>query len=88
MLLAGLTIIAFAGAVVSAILCLYNFFYLLGVIRTDSNKWTRFVGPFIFALPTNSVGDRAKIKTLLYAFSFVVCFGILMEIHSSIGSVP
>jgi hypothetical protein len=61
---------------VSTLLMLYYFFIMEGNVKPGREWYSRFLGPFAFFFPQlwDEEGNRARVRTLVFALLFATCF--------------
>ncbi len=81
--LAFFGVACFVGGLVSVLLMLYYFVFMLGSVRPGRKRYAKFLGPLVFVFPQlfDDAGNKARIKTLLFAALFAVSFGGLNLFH-------
>ncbi len=72
-----LGITCLVGCFLSTLSMLYYFFSMLGGVKSDKKKFMQFLGPFMFFIPQlwDAEGNRARVRALLSALVFGICFG-------------
>jgi hypothetical protein len=77
-------IACFAGAFVSIMLTLYYFFFMLGSVKPDKNRYAHFLGPLLLVMPQmfDEAGNRARKRFAFFALAFAACFGGLAVFHN------
>jgi len=64
------------GGLVSTLLMLYYFIFMLGSVRPEKKRYLPLLGPAMFLLPQlwDQAGNRARIRALLFVVMFAVCY--------------
>ena len=72
------------GGIVSTGLMLYYFLFMLGSGKPEKKQYSRFLGPLVFFFPQlwDEEGNRARVRTLVFALLFAACFGGLALVHN------
>ena len=72
------------GGIVSTGLMLYYFLFMLGSGKPEKKQYSRFLGPLVFFFPQlwDEEGNRARVRTLVFALLFAACFGALALVHN------
>jgi uncharacterized membrane protein HdeD (DUF308 family) len=68
--------VCLVGGIVSTVLMLHYFLVMEGNVRPEKKRYSLFLGPFAFFFPQfwNEEGDRARVRTLVFALLFAACF--------------
>ncbi len=62
---------------VSVLLMLYYFLFMLGSVRQDKKRYAPFLGPLTLFIPHlyDEAGNKARLKFAIYLVAFLMCFG-------------